>query len=815
MGAGRPCCIAANKQNPEDVIGGTRERADFTSAKELLDCINLFDRLLDSDKEIIAKSLVRVSYEPGNVIILQGDAGAEFFIILVGLVAVEVDGVKVAELREGDHFGERALLRNEPRVATIRCVQSTVAFSLTRERFRRLGLHHKLKFPKRPVIMPGKEEAADEPPPPTEKTDLQRRAINQALRNNKVFNDIFSFQQNDERCNRLADRMWLKTLKEDEIVIHEGDQTSDYFYIVQAGRLKVFKNLARTHHNHHNHNPPPGNKRISRSEHQVVQEHQEHQDNDCHLLKLIDKGASFGELALLFNIPRAATVQALEEASVWVLDRKTFQEVLLTSAKSDIVKNFALINQVPEFRLYSTEEKQELAGMLSETIYQHGQIIVTQGEEPDMLRILYDGEVGYELDGEEESQHPASVAKILTVGMDALKSARMGAAPEPFTVRVRSVVAHAMCIDRDRFNTFMVSLDELLLRNPLRPESWKLKDTACVPARATGKVAFDDLEAIGVIGVGSLATVTLMEYKKELRKTYALKTISKNEVIAKGLEVNIMREKEIQLMCDSPFVIQLFETYKRDGKLHFLLEPAIAGDLWTIYSRKGLHGSLLHARFYTASMAMALTYLHRMYVVYRDLKPENILLSADGIPKLTDFGLAKRTGGKSYTACGSLDFLAPELVRSEGHDRAVDWWALGILVFELLIGHAPFQAANHATTCAKILKGFQEVVFPVNVTETSKQIIMGLCEELPPLRIPMGHGVEGGLIELQKHPWFADFNWEDLASKHPVHMPYMPKLKGYKDVDFLKKYAATVEKPLVKRVKDPRSGWDAGFATSE
>merc|ERR1719421_506780 len=155
-----------------------------------------------------------------------------------------------------------------------------------------------------------------------------------------------------------------------------------------------------------------------------------------------------------------------------------------------------------------------------------------------------------------------------------------------------------------------------------------------------------------------------------------------------------MNEKYILSMCNSAFIIKLFQTYNGAQTLYFLMEPALGGELYATYHRKGFHGSEAHAKFYTASVICAFEHLHERRVIYRDLKPENILLDERGYAVLTDMGLAKFAIGRSYTTCGTPDYFAPEMVASTGHTRGVDWWTLGILIYELFTGSPPFESSN-------------------------------------------------------------------------------------------------------------------------
>merc|ERR1719327_1965474 len=138
------------------------------------------------------------------------------------------------------------------------------------------------------------------------------------------------------------------------------------------------------------------------------------------------------------------------------------------------------------------------------------------------------------------------------------------------------------------------------------------------------------------------------------------------------------------------------------------MEVALGGELYATYNVHSLWGSERHAKFYLAGVALAFEHLHERFVIYRDLKPENVLLNVAGRPKLTDMGLAKFAIEKTYTTCGTPDYFAPEVISTTGHNRAVDWWALGILIFELMTGHPPFEANDPMQTYMKVMQGIEK-----------------------------------------------------------------------------------------------------------
>jgi serine/threonine protein kinase len=181
-----------------------------------------------------------------------------------------------------------------------------------------------------------------------------------------------------------------------------------------------------------------------------------------------------------------------------------------------------------------------------------------------------------------------------------------------------------------------------------------------------------------MLGSGTFGRVTLVQNKKT-KAVYALKAMLKSEIVAQKQQNNVLNEKEIMINSNHPFILRLFQTFKDSKKLFMLLEFVQGGELFTILHTSTSDGVPDHqAKFYSSGILLALGYLHTKDVAYRDMKPENCLIDKFGYPKLIDFGFAKVITSKSFTLCGTPEYLAPELVLAKGHNKAVDYWALGV-----------------------------------------------------------------------------------------------------------------------------------------
>jgi len=183
------------------------------------------------------------------------------------------------------------------------------------------------------------------------------------------------------------------------------------------------------------------------------------------------------------------------------------------------------------------------------------------------------------------------------------------------------------------------------------------------------------------------------------------------------------------------------------------------------------------------------------------------MLTDQGQIKLVDMGLAKFVIGKTYTTCGTPDYFSPEVIASSGHNKAVDWWAAGILLFELLAGHAPFDAPNMMTIYSKIMKGIDMVKFPQACKGDVQTLIKGLLKKDPSERLPMQ---AGGIQNIKDATWYAGFEWAELEAQ-TMEPPYKPEVKSNKDMANFNVDKADM--PTQLEYKDDGSGWDKDFAS--
>ena len=301
-------------------------------------------------------------------------------------------------------------------------------------------------------------------------------------------------------------------------------------------------------------------------------------------------------------------------------------------------------------------------------------------------------------------------------------------------------------------------------------------DTVFSSHNKVKEVKLEDFKVIRVIGRNSYGKVSLVEYLPT-HEYYAMKSLEKDLLIQEGQIENALLEKEILQNIDYPLLCNLIFCFQTEDRVFFVMPFLAGGELFQHLKKFGTFDEE-KVRFYGAQIALALEYLHKKGIIYRDLTPENILMDENGYLKLSDFGMAKKLkeNEKTLSFCGTPEYLAPEIITMEGHDKTVDWWSFGILLFEMIYGKSPFYMEN-INKMYELIKT-SPVKFPkkINLSEEAKDIIQKLLEKSPKNRL----GSKGGIEEIKKHPFFAkiDFN---LIEQKKVQAPFVPEVN--KDSD--------------------------------
>lgn len=320
-------------------------------------------------------------------------------------------------------------------------------------------------------------------------------------------------------------------------------------------------------------------------------------------------------------------------------------------------------------------------------------------------------------------------------------------------------------------------------------------------------LSIDDFDLLKVIGKGSFGKVMQVR-KKDTQKIYALKALRKSYIVSKSEVTHTLAERTVLARVDCPFIVPLKFSFQSPEKLYIVLAFINGGELFYHLQREGRF-DLSRARFYTAELLCALETLHNLDVIYRDLKPENILLDYQGHIALCDFGLCKlnmKDNDKTDTFCGTPEYLAPELLLGQGYSKVVDWWTLGILLYEMLTGLPPYYDEDVPKMYKKILQA--PLRFPDGFDRDAKDLLIGLLSRDPSRRLG-----RNGAQEIKDHPFFSQLSWRRLMMKGYIP-PFKPPVSSAMDTsnfdqEFTKEQPidSVVDEFLSESVQKQFGGW--------
>ncbi|KAJ5914218.1 cAMP-dependent protein kinase type 2 [Penicillium tannophilum] len=286
-----------------------------------------------------------------------------------------------------------------------------------------------------------------------------------------------------------------------------------------------------------------------------------------------------------------------------------------------------------------------------------------------------------------------------------------------------------------------------------------------------GKYSQGDFMLQRTLGTGSFGRVHLVQSKHNHR-FYAMKVLKKAQVVKMKQIEHTNDERRMLNRVRHPFLVTLWGTWQDSRNLYMVMDFVEGGELFSLL-RKSQRFPNPVAKFYAAEVTLALEYLHHHQIIYRDLKPENLLLDRHGHLKITDFGFAKDVPDITWTLCGTPDYLAPEVVSSKGYNKSVDWWSLGILIFEMLCGFTPFwDSGSPVKIYENILRG--RVKYPPYLHDDAVDLLSQLITADLTKRLGNLHG---GPQDVKNHAWFAEVTWDRLERKD-IDAPYIPPIRG-------------------------------------
>lgn len=461
------------------------------------------------------------------------------------------------------------------------------------------------------------------------------------------------------------------------------------------------------------------------------------------------------------------------------------------------------LRHVGLLRALTDEQREALIPFLVPKQYNQGDVIFCQGEVGNRFYIVETGNVAIH---RRRSVVGAGTARdeVLTVvaqGEYFGELALLRGDPRAATATVERGGAFILSLSREDFTTHMGPLQAILDRDAVKAYGvvpGSRNSSAGSTAGASGAspagapppcdlrvASLADFKIKAVLGVGAFGKV-LLTTTRQGNHTFALKTLSKAQILGAQLQNHVMQERDVMKDCDSPYLVRLVATFQDARMLYMCMETVMGGELFSLLSRVG--GSIPEhtAKFYAACVVLAFQYMQAKHYIYRDLKPENLLIDTLGYVKVADFGFAKRLspGEKSYTLCGTPEYMAPELFRQSGHNKGVDWWALGVLIYEMVVGTPPFYSPNADSTeqMRRILAA--KYMFPNNVSPTFKDIVKRFLSVNSVRRLGC---LKGGVNDVKLHPWLREVDWTRLQ-RRDLPSPYVPPIKGDDDTSCFDEY---------------------------
>jgi protein kinase A len=549
--------------------------------------------------------------------------------------------------------------------------------------------------------------------------------------------------------NRIAEAFTAVNYRAGDRIITKGE-IGEHFYIIQEGTAKVHD--------------------IGQRDGQFIE-------------ASMGPGEFFGERALLTGEPRNASITATKDCVLLCLGREDFSTVLgPLQAAIDRAMSRRTLLAVPIFVASEFEplELNLLADSLMEMTFPPGTLLAEQGK--PLIHNFY-----IIRQGKVRIVHQGSSREVYLKDSDYFGQTYLKSDEDALAEQTITVMEETRCGVLSKKDFVMVVGDAKRLGRPKQ----KIE-------RAGDDLRLKDLSKIRILGVGTFGKVWLCSHKKT-GETYALKQLSKYQIIKHQQVGSVTMEKKLLETLDHPFVIHMESSFQDKKNLYMVLELVQGGELFSIIhtdKHDGVHNG--HARFYAACILEALSHLHMRNIAYRDLKPENVLVDSMGFCVLVDLGFAKVVEDKTYTLCGTPEYLAPEIILSKGHDKGADYWAFGVLIYEMLVGHSPFFSYGSNQQVALFQRICRvEYAFParIQMDPRAQDLIQRLIVRKQANRFGC---LARGVLDCRDHPWFSIVNVDRLV-KRAWPAPWVPNIKSALDASHFESYE-DVEK---KRNKDP------------
>ncbi|CAD8067231.1 unnamed protein product [Paramecium primaurelia] len=647
---------------------------------------------------------------------------------------------------------------------------------------------------------------------------------------------------------KVIEKMFYCTVKDQEMVFKQGDKGSSYF-LIERGQCQIIIN------------------------------------ND--VKKTLKSGEAFGELALLYNAPRSASVKAIGDCAFWAIDRNTVRKVIEEISLKDYEQNKEFIQKVQFFESLTDDQRTAITSVLITLNFKAGEIIVNEGDQADSFFIIKKGEIEISKGGKqlrimqqgdslgeqalqsnsvrgatakahqdvillalsrddltrilgdkiqtimflnlqrwaferhpilkqltklqverivsnmeqkqfkqgevilEKGQKCTHLIVVLTAniqyGQQSIEKGQMFG--DKFLEQQNQILTDSLIMKQDGlisqiqikvfFEIIGGTLEQIFLKNEkahdrfIKKEEGQKKDQY-------DHFKLDELISIKKLGQGQFGNVYLVHNKID-KKNYALKCISKAQIIEQNLEKHLAQEKQTLQTANFPLIMHFVKSFQDKNYIYFLEEYIKGMELFDVIREIGLLNTY-DSQFYIGSLILCMEYLHLNNIIYRDIKPENIMVDDKGFMKLIDLGTAKNLknkNGRTHTIIGTPHYMAPEILSGKGYTYSVDLWSIGICLYEFMCGNVPY--AEDADDPYDIYEEIQKkpLSFPsVLKDRKAKKLIEQLLSKTPELRLGSSYA------SLKNNSFFEHFDYDSLMNRDlkPPYLPPKSKLQSDKEI---------------------------------
>lgn len=717
----------------------------------------LFQNMPLQQIERLVEEMIDVECETGRTVISQGEEGNYFYVVHSGTYHAS----KVDEAGDNCHlgntytaggcFGELALMYNCTRAATITCDNAGKLWAIDRQTFA-------------DVLMQEKKAEMD--------------TVANFLKSVPMTSKLSAEEQ-----DTLAHSIEMEVHDAGAVVLRQEDHLTG-FYLVKEGEVAV--HVQSKHRlgsfveftaisNHREVEMSPG-----RAPSPGTSSARAFLDAIGPEKLRVRQGGTFGDAALLEDVS-PVSVSTIVSITPTTLLKVPLHEakLLLGTNKASLALSREVLATMKCFAPLTLVEREALLFSLEQRQFPEGADIVRQGDDADCFYIISAGHARVSA-VQTGSNEMVAIKEQLGPGDYFGESGLLNESARGATVTATTELScHAL--NRGDFTRLLGPMKSILQR--AANERQREVDKA-----TRAPIQIGQLITKQTLGVGSFGRVKLVEDKAS-GKLFALKCLSKKTMVETKQVVHARHERELLSRCNHPFIVELITTSQDPYNLYMLLELIPGGELFTLLVRKQRFPEPI-TRFYAACVTSALTYLHDREIMYRDLKPENVLLDAKGYIKLVDFGFAKHSpiGEYAFTMCGTPEYMPPELIRRKGYMHAADWWSLGILIYEMIVGQSPFAAAGKSADgmlgiVKKIIAVDKKPVrLPEQIaaasSEEAQKILSCLLVSDPLLRLG-----SRCTRDVRSHPFFTPHvDFTRLEQQTLKGVPFVPKLSGPADM---------------------------------